>query len=391
MTNSKCTFYLTVVFAVFILLSAIYALFIYKTDYLNIYVVYYKPAPLIKTDIFTPIQGGRKIVNTPSRQGTFTKEDIAWLKDNMIGDDTGDNISELNRNFSEITALYWIWKNTSSPFVGMFHYRRFLSINNNAHYPMVEFPSMRMRHLGLNHLKGFAHEFLHDLELEKKYILPWFATHDILLSEPINLSKDSVPLTPYQQYEKEHVIADLDKALEIIKKQYPEMYMFAKETLNGTEGFYPTNMFITRREILNGYAKWLFSILFPLYDEIKDEVNARDTEQKLAFAYLSERLFTVYFRYQAKYNGLRIKEFPFALASNFFTPPSDAPFITLKTPQFEDIFIDQKDGRICSFNNEYRNCGKFNFLPLNRLRVRWDNGGTEYFKHSQGNEFILEK
>ena len=390
MTNSKYIFPITLVFAVFILLGAIYTLFIYKTDYLNIYVVYYKPAPLVKTDIFTPIQGGRKIVNTPSRQGSFKEEEIAWLNDNMIGDDTGDNISELNRSFAEITALYWIWKNTTSPFVGMFHYRRFLCINNNAHYPMVEFPSMRFRHLGLNHLKGFAKEFLHDLEMEKKYILPWFATHDILLSEPINLTKDEEPLTPYQQYAKEHVISDLDKALEIIKQKYPEMYDFALQTLNGNEGFYPTNMFITRREILNDYANWLFSILFPLYEEIKDEVNARDTEQKLAFAYLSERLFTVYFRYQAKYKGLRIKEFPFALASNFFTPPENAPFITLKTPEFEDIFIDQKDGRICSFNNEYRNCGKFEFLPHSRLKVRWDNGGTEYFRHLQNNEFILE-
>lgn len=58
-------------------------------------------------------------------------------------------------------------ENTDSPYVGMFHYRRFLSLNDNARYPMLEFPSMRFRHLGLRHLNGFAKEFLHDLELEK--------------------------------------------------------------------------------------------------------------------------------------------------------------------------------------------------------------------------------
>lgn len=383
MKNSKYTPSLLVILAVFILGIALYVLFIHKTDFLKIYVVYYKPAPLVKTDIFVPLQGGRAVADTPSRKGNFTEEEIAWLNKNMIGDNTGDNISELNRNFAEITALYWIWKNTKSPYVGLTHYRRFFSINENAHYPMVTFPSMRMRHLGLKHLKGFAKEFLRDLELQKKFILPWFATHDIILSEPIKINT-------YQQYKEEHVISDLDKALDIIKQKYPEMYDFAVENLNSNDGFYPTNMFITRRKILNNYAEWLFGILLPLYDEIKDDVNSRGTEQKMAFAYLSERLFTIYFRYQAKFNGLRIKEVPFALASDFFEPPAGHPFISLKTPLFEDIFIDQKNGRICSFNNEYRSCGKFEFIEQSRLKVRWDNGGTEHFRHLQGNKFELE-
>lgn len=371
-------------FAAFLFFAALYILFVYKTDYLKIFVVYYKPAPLIKTEIFEPLQGGRAIADTPSRAGTFTAAEISWLNENMTGDDTGDNISALNRYFAELTALYWIWKNTNSPFVGMCHYRRFLSLNSNAHYPMVTFPSMRFRHLGLNHLAGFAKEFLHDMELEKKYILPWFATHDILVSEPIRLNA-------YENYKKDHIISDLDAALEIIRQKYPQMYAFAVETLNSDEGFYPANMFITRREILNDYARWLFSILLPLYGQIKDEVALRDTEQKLAFAYLAERLFTVYFRYQEKFNGLRIKEFPHALASNFFEPPAGLPFIVLKTPAWQDVFIDQKDGRICSFNNRYRNCGKFAFLEGERLKVVWDNGGTSYFFHTVSNEFALEK
>jgi len=384
MKNSRYKLPILVLSAIFVLCAAFYILFIYKTEYLKIFVVYYKPAPLVKSEIFAPIQGGRAIADTPSRQGTFTQEQIDWLNKNMIGDDTGDNISKLNRSFAELTALYWIWKNTKSPFVGMFQYRRYLSLNNNAHYPMVEFPSMRMRHLGIKHLEKFSKQFLRDLELEKKFILPWFATHDILVAEPIKLNT-------YKQYHEEHVGTDLDKALEIIKQKYPQMYDFAVKNLNSEEGFYPSNLFITRREILNHYCEWLFSILLPLYEDIKDEVNTRDTEQKMAFAYLSERLFTVYVRFMQTHYGLRVKEFPFALASDFFEPPADNPFIILHTPKWQDVFIDQKDGRICSFNNEYRNCGKFEFLPQARLKVRWDNGATEHFRHIQNNEFKLEK
>lgn len=383
MKNGKLTFFISTLFAVFILSATIYTLFFYKTEYLKIFVVYYKPAPLIKTDIFEPIQAGRTIANTPSRAGTFTNEEKDWLNNNMIGDDTGENISALNRYFAEITALYWIWKNTDSPFVGMFQYRRFLSLNGNAHYPMVEFPSMRFLHFGIKHLEKFSSLFLHDLELEKKYILPWFATHDILLSEPIKVNT-------YEQYKTEHIISDLDKALVILKQKYPQMYNFAMENLNSKEGFYPSNLFITRREILDNYASWLFSILIPLYKEIKDELPQRDTEQKLAFAYLSERLFTIYFRYEQKYHGLRIKEFPFALASNFFEPPTGKPYIILKTDKWTDTFLDQSDNRICSFNNAYKNCGKYIFLPQNRLQVNWDDGKTSTFRHLTNNEFELE-
>lgn len=384
MKSSKYILPVLVILAAFILCAATYILFIYKTDYLRIFVVYYKPAPLIKTEIFEPIQAGRKITNITSRQGTLTTEQIHWLKNNMIGDDTGSNISELNRSFAELTALYWIWKNTTSPYVGMFHYRRFLSINDKSRYPMLEFPSMRFRHLGLSHLKGFSKEFLHNLELEKKYILPWFATHDILVSEPIKLNA-------YEQYKKEHIITDLDRALEIIRQKYPQMYDFARHTLNSEDGFYPTNMFITRREILNEYAAWLFDILLPLYNQIQEEIDKRDSEQKLAFAYLAERLFTVYFRYQQKYHGLRIKEFPFALASDFFTPPTGLPFIILNTPIWQDTFIEQGNNRICSFNNAVRSCGKYSFLPQNRLKVKWENGGTSFFRHLDSNKFELEK
>ena len=366
MKNSKYIFGLTTIFAVFILAAATYTLFFYKTDYLKIFVVYYKPAPLIKSEIFEPIQGGRAIANTSSRAGNFTEEQLNWLNTNLIGDDTGENISELNRYFAENTALYWIWKNTNTPYVGMFQYRRLLSINSNHHYPFVEFPSMRFIHLGINHLYGFSKEFLRTLELEKKFILPWFATHDVLLSEPIKLNA-------YEHYQQEHNIDDLNKALEIIKQKHPHMYNFALENLHSNEGIYPSNLIITRREIFNNYAEWVFSIMIPLYESIKDELKTKTTEEKLAFAYLSERLFTIYFRYHQKYNGLRIKEFPHALASSFFNPPVNRAFISIQADSWKDDFLAYDNNKICGFNNPDYHCGKYEILSPTEMLVKWDN------------------
>lgn len=65
---------------------------------------------------------------TPVYCGAVYKKD-KWNKD-IIGDNTGDNISELRINFNELTVQYWAWKNVEADYYGLCHYRRYFALQN---------------------------------------------------------------------------------------------------------------------------------------------------------------------------------------------------------------------------------------------------------------------
>jgi hypothetical protein len=80
---------------------------------LKIYVFYYKKGSILELDqIYQPIMAGNSFLEG---------------RTDFPGDDTGDNISSKNKYYSELTGIYWVWKNTRQDITGACHYRRYFT------------------------------------------------------------------------------------------------------------------------------------------------------------------------------------------------------------------------------------------------------------------------
>lgn len=79
----------------------------------------HKQDACLKTPPYQPVQVGRAISQT----------ELPFA----VGDDTGDNISDRNRHYCELTAHYWAWKNLhDADYIGLNHYRRYFDFEGGS-------------------------------------------------------------------------------------------------------------------------------------------------------------------------------------------------------------------------------------------------------------------
>lgn len=248
-----------------------------KTDVgtAEIAICYHKEFDYIENDILKPVQVGAALSNV----------DLEISKDN-----TGENISEKNPYYCELTALYQLWKNSDADYKGLMHYRRLLDLKCGKKRWYNKFPQNFAKILGL----------------EKSYLFTLFEDFDLIVPMKRVIQQSS---SVYEYYRKRHYISDMDRVLEIIKEKSPEIYDTAINVLKNSKELYLYNMFIGSKEFLNEYAIWLFDILGTLEQEIQTDVESRDSFQQRVYGFLSERLFTVFVEYK-KQQGIKVKEVP---------------------------------------------------------------------------------
>lgn len=190
--------------------------------------------------------------------GTSLNRNLGYISDNI-----GDNISEKNKTYCELTALYWIWKNVKTEYIGLCHYRRYFCKRN-----------LLTRRFNVLSDKDIN-------RLIKKY--------DLIIPREANL-----PSSIYEHYSKFHYQKDLDICYEAIQKYFP-MYIDAYNKIINQNKIRFFNMFIGKKEIMDEYFEWIFKIL----DYVESNINIEHytDSQKRVFGYLSERLFNVWIEY----------------------------------------------------------------------------------------------
>ena len=131
---------------------------------------------------------------------------VGAYKGHLFGDlydDLGDNISEKNENYCELTGIYWIWKHIKDEYIGIVHYRRYF-------YHSIHFGDIVSE------------------DVVKKIL----ERYDIILPFHSRLKK-----TVQEHFcEESGLYKDLSRVREIIKKKYPE-YLDTYHHIEKTNSF----------------------------------------------------------------------------------------------------------------------------------------------------------
>lgn len=204
----------------------------------------------------------------------------------MLGDDTGDNISEKRLTFNELTVQYWAWKNVEADYYGLCHYRRYFSFNPQKLSEDIH---------GAVNYDYLSPQCIEEIFPSEKKMLMQIGESDIIVSTPANFRKVNFK-NLYTQYDSipDLNIQDLQTAADIVKELYPQYSTSVDKYLNG-HLFYPCNMFIMKKEVFHQYCEWLFSILDKL--EQKIDISNYSVEGKRCFGHIAERLLGIFYTY----------------------------------------------------------------------------------------------
>ncbi len=194
----------------------------------------------------------------PLHVGAEGKPELPYVKDN-----TGDNISEKNPHFCELTGVYWIWKNTDDPYKGLVHYRRYFRGKGGR--------------------------------ITEREILARLQKADILLPCPEYLRESAYEEFPLHSGHEQDLIL-LRQAIETVS---PAVLPAYDKVMAGNR-LHLYNMLIASREVFDDYCAWLFAVLFELEKHV-DMTGYTPYEQRL-YGFLSERLMNVW----VAYKGLRV-------------------------------------------------------------------------------------
>ncbi len=233
-----------------------------QDEQLNIYIVTHKK--------FVPPIDGCYI---PLLVGAIGKKDLSNL---YLCDNSGDNISDRNDGYCELTGLYWMWKNTNCEYVGLVHYRRYfvqkgLLRCGSRYYSLLGRKAVRiLKEQDVRNILQTKDVIVKQSRRYKVSIEELFKNHSHIGNDKWRLFKDTV-LKMNPEYKNEFIAMQNGHCL-----------------IN-------CNMFIGRKQMIDKYCQWLFTILFEL-----DNINYIKTGSYFCnreMGYFAEFLFGIWLKH----------------------------------------------------------------------------------------------
>lgn len=192
-----------------------------------------------------------------SSKNMFLENDS--IREKFIVDEphAGQNIDHLNPWYCELTALYYMWKNSKAGIVGLEHYRRF-----------------------------FASPKKNKSRISKEDAETILKDHDIITCTYRHKSGYSA----FKWFSDAGKGTDLDNFIEILDDSQPGLGKSFYQYLNERE-LVQCNMFIARKPLIDAYCEWLFPLLAK-YDRYVGLGN----DNKRIDGYFGEHIFGLWLR-----------------------------------------------------------------------------------------------
>lgn len=193
-----------------------------------------------------------------------------------VRDDSGDNISERNPDFCELTALYWMWKNYDADNIGLCHYRRYFAGRH------------RTGRTGILRMFRNNSDAISDA-IRSEEASELMARYEVILPRPRRYRIES----SYLHFAHAHGAYALDETRRIIAERHPEYIDAYDRAMKRTSG-HRFNMLIMRRDLLDRYCEWLFDTLFELEKRISEGAPENKVDSSRLYGHVAERLLDVW-------------------------------------------------------------------------------------------------
>ncbi len=213
----------------------------------------------------SPLTGDYKIPKwvTPIQVGaSLCRERVA-----DVLDCDGETISDKNVNYSELTALYWMWRNRLGD----------ENIDQEGRGP-----GLNDEYYGLSHYRRI-------LELSEDDVLRLESNQvDVVLPYPMPYEPDIEE--HHKRYLKDTDWSALLKAVEELQPEYAKAF----PTILHQQYLYNYNIILARKRVLTAYCGWLF----PILERVEQLSVPRGWERQDRYiGYMGETLETLYFMY----------------------------------------------------------------------------------------------